>query len=272
MVGAGLTVAAFLWSASARAQFAEERWTFALTPYLWLPNVNGTLNYNKVPAGGAGSPEVRTGPNNYLENLQGVFMISGEARRERWSIAADLIYLDFADQASSVKAVDFGGSIVGTNLNASTSSSLKGWQWTLVGGYAAVQTPRATLDVLGGVRYLGIEASTSWQLTATVTGPGGGQVFPASGSISERSDLWDAIVGVRGRVRLGEGSWFMPYYLDVGTGSSNLTWQGLLGITYAFTWGDALLAYRQLFYDQAGNKLLQDFRFSGPALGVTFRF
>jgi len=271
MVGVGLAMVGLLWSANARAQFAEDHWTFALTPYLWLPNVNGTLNYS-VPPGGAGSPEVRTGPNNYLENLQGVLMIVGEARKERWSIGADLIYLDFANQTSSVKAVNFGGSIVGTNLNASTSSSLKGWLWTLAGGYAAVQTPRATLDVIGGVRYLGIEASTNWQLTASVAGPGGGQVFPASGSISERSDLWDAIVGVRGRVQLGEGNWFMPYYLDVGTGSSNLTWQGLLGITYAFKWGDALLAYRQLFYDQAGNKLLQDFRFSGPALGVTFRF
>jgi hypothetical protein len=271
LVGAGLAALGLLSSPGAQAQLAEDHWTFAITPYLWLPNINGTLKYS-VPPGAAGSPEVGAGPNNYLQNLQAVLMLAGEARKDRWAVLADAIYLDFANQASTVKAVNFGGPVVSTNLNSSTSSSLKGWLLTLAGGYAAVQTPRATLDVLAGVRYLGIRASTDWQLTATVTGPGAGQVFPASGSISERADLWDAIVGVRGRVRLGEGQWFMPYYLDVGTGSSTLTWQGLLGIAYRFKWGDATLAWRNLYYDQGDDKLVQNFRFSGPALGVTFVF
>src|SRR5262249_38605232 len=84
------------------AQTHEDRWTFALTPYVWLPNINGTLKYS-VPPGAAGSPDVSTGPNNYLQNLQHVLMLAGEARMEKWSIHADAIYLDFADQASSVK-------------------------------------------------------------------------------------------------------------------------------------------------------------------------
>jgi hypothetical protein len=255
----------------AYAQAKEDHWTFALTPYLWLPNINGTFKYN-VPPGPAGNPEVGTGPNNYLQNLQHVLMLAGEARKEHWSIHADAIYLDFANQVSSVKAVNFGGPIVSTSLNSSTSSSLRGYLWTLDGAYAAVETPRVTLEALGGLRYLAIRASTDWQLAATVSGPGAGQVFPASGSISQRSDLWDAIVGVRGRIRLGAGHWFVPYYLDVGAGSSRITWQGLLGVTYAFTWGDAVLAYRSLYYDQSDDKLLQNFRFSGPAIGATFRF
>jgi hypothetical protein len=271
LVRAALAAVGLLVGSNAEAQSAEDHWTFALTPYLWLPNVNGTLKYS-VPPGAAGSPEVLTGPNNYLENLQSVLMISGEARKDKWSIMADVIYLDFADQASTVKAVNFGGSLVSTNLNASTSSSLKGWLASLAGGYTAAQTPMLTLDLLAGVRYLQIEASTDWQLTATVTGPGAGQVFPASGSISQRADLWDAIVGVRGRVRVGQGKWAIPYYLDVGTGSSALTWQGLLGIAYGFGWGDMTLAYRHLAYDQGSNKLFQDFRFNGTAVGVTFRF
>ena len=253
------------------AQAYEDHWTFALTPYVWLPNINGTLKYS-VPPGTAGSPDVSTGPNNYLQNLQHVLMLAGEARMEKWSIHADAIYLDFADQASSVKAVNFGGPVVGTNLNSGTSSSLKGFLWTLDGAYAFVETPRATLEALGGVRYLSIRASTDWQLSATVGGPGPGQVFPASGSISQRGDLWDAIVGVRGQVRLGGGHWSIPYYVDAGTGSSRITWQALVGVTYAFSWGDAVLAYRTLSYDQSDDKLFQNFRFSGPAIGATFRF
>jgi hypothetical protein len=33
-----------------------------------------------------------------------------------------------------------------------------------------------------------------------------------------------------------------------------------------------MLAYRNLYYDQSGDKLIQDMRFDGFALGVTFRF
>ncbi len=265
-----LGIAGALLASDVRAQAADDRWSFSLAPYLWLPNIHGTLRYG-VRSGTTGSPEVSIGPDDYLKHLDLALLLAGEARKGRWSIVTDVVYLEFSSEQSAVKAVNFGGSLVSTTLNASTSSSLKGLAWTVAGGYAAVQTPQATLDVLGGFRYFGVKASTNWQLTATVAGPGT-LVFPASGSVSQREDLWDAIVGVRGRVRLGEGNWFMPYYLDLGTGSFNLTWQGLLGIAYGFRWGDLVLAYRHLYYDMGGDKLIQDMRFSGPSLGLTFRF
>ena len=158
-------------------------------------------------------------------------------------------------------------------MNVSTSSSLSGTAWTLGGGYAALTGRPVALDVFGGLRYFSLKASTDWQLAAAVTGPGGGQTFPRAGSISERMDLWDGIVGVRGRVGIGSSNWSIPYYLDLGTGSSSLTWQGILGVAYSYAaWGEVTLVYRHLYYDQKDDKLLQDMRFSGPALGATFRF
>jgi hypothetical protein len=256
---------------SAAAQTPGNQWTFSITPYLWLPNINGTLKY-QVPAGAAGSPEVEVGPNDYLEALRFAMMIAGEVRKDRWSVFTDVIYLDFSSEKGSVKAVDFGGSRVSSSGNVSTSSSLRGGVWTLGAGYAVLPGRPVDLDVFGGMRYFGLHASTDWQLTVAVTGPGGGQTFPRAGSISERADLWDGIVGVKGRVWLGRSNWSIPYYLDVGTGSSSLTWQGMLGVAYSFKWGGMTLAYRNLYYDHNGDKLIQDMRFSGPALGVTFRF
>ena len=256
---------------SAPAQTPGDEWTFSITPYLWLPNIDGTLKYS-VPPGGTGSAEVETGPNDYLENLSFAMMISGEARKGRWSVFTDFIYLDFSDEESAVKSINFGGTRVSTSGNVSTESSLRGGVWTLGAGYAVLPGRPVEMDVLGGLRYFGLEASTDWQLTATVTGPGTGQTFPRTGSISEREDLWDGIVGVRGRIWLGRSNWSIPYYLDMGTGSSSLTWQGMLGIAYSWKWIEARLAYRHLYYDQKGDKLVQDMRFSGPALGVNFRF
>ncbi len=144
--------------------------------------------------------------------------------------------------------------------------------WTLGTGYAIQTGSAVTLDVFGGVRYFGLMATTDWQLTLDVAGPGGVQTFPRTGGISERADLWDAIIGIRGRVPLGSSDWSIPYYFDIGAGSSSPTCQVMLGIAYSFKWGEATLAYRDLYYDQGNDKLLQNLRFSGPALGATIRF
>jgi hypothetical protein len=249
---------------------AEEGWSFALTPYLWLPNINGTLKY-AIPPGGGGRPEVETGPNDYLENLSFALMLAGEARKGRWSIFTDLIYLDFDDEASAVKAVNFGGDRIATDLNASTRSSLTGVAWTLGAGYTVAQDPKHRLELIGGLRLFSLKASSDWQLTAAVNGPQG-QVFTRSGSISQKEELWDGIVGLRGRLKLGEGGWFLPYYLDLGAGSSELTGQALAGIGYAFKWGELLAAYRYVYYELKGDGLLQDVRFAGPTFGASFRF
>ena len=180
---AAITAAIFSAPAHAQAVAPANQWIFSITPYLWLPNINGTLKYS-VPPGAGGSPEVETGPNDYLENLQAVIMISGEVRRDRWSVFTDLIYLGFSDEESSVKSVNFGGNLVSSSVNVATSSSFRGTAWTLGTGYAVQTGQVVMLDIFGGVRYFSLEASTDWQLAVAITGPGGGQTFPRTGSIS----------------------------------------------------------------------------------------
>ena len=256
------------------AQLPSNQWQFTITPYLWLPNIDGTLKYN-VPPGTSGRPNVEVGPNNYLENLDFAVMINGEVRKARWSVFTDLIYLDFSNETSKVKSIDIvniGENTISSSIDEGTESSLKGAAWTLAGGYSVLQGDLGRLDLLVGFRYFGLKASTDWKLTAAVNGPGGGQVFPRSGSISQSEDLWDSIIGLRGRLNLGGSKFYVPYYLDVGTGSSEVTWEGMVGLGYGFKWFDLVLAYRHLYYDMDDNKLVQDMRFSGPALGLTFRF
>ena len=268
---AAMTAMIFTAPAQAQSVAPADQWKFSITPYLWLPNVNGTLKYS-IPPGAGGSPEVEAGPNDYLQNLQAVIMLSGEVRKDRWSVFTDVIYLAFSDEESSVKSVNFGGNLVSSSLNLATSSSLRGTAWTLGAGYAVQTGQPVKLDVFGGLRYFSLQASTSWQLEGVINGPGPGQTFPRTGGISAGADLWDGIIGVRGRVPLGISRWSIPYYLDIGTGSSQLTYQWMLGIAYSFKWGEVTLAYRDLYYDQTDDKLVQDLRFDGPALGATFRF
>jgi hypothetical protein len=257
---------------TARAQAASDSydgaWRFALTPYVWLPNVNGSLRFDV--SGGSGESKIDGNP--FLQNLKFAFMITGEARKGPWSVFSDLVYFDFNGTQSALRSVSGSGGVISIprELNLDTKTDLSGSAWTTAGSYTALRTGTATLDVFGGVRYLAVRASLDWSLAATFTGPG--ITVQSTGSASRKADLVDAIVGTKGRFSLGGGEWFVPYYLDLGAGSSALTWQGVIGLGYTFHGWDLLLAYRHLSYDQSDNKLLQNVRFDGPALAVTFRF
>ena len=248
--------------ASARSAEAQpDSWQFSATPYLFLPNVNGSLNYELPP----GDPDAEFGPNGYLHALNYTLMVSGEARKGNWGLLADFIILDFANEKSRIKSIT-GPSGTVYPIDVGSDGSLHGVVWQLAGLLNVADSRRASMDVLGGFRYLKIDTSLSW----TLTGPLGG--FPQTGDASRKTELTDAIVGVRGRIRLGSGQWFIPFYFDLGAGSSSLTWQGLAGVGYAMKWGDLLLSYRDLFVDQGHEEFVQDLRFSGPAFGATFRF
>ncbi|MGC3963537.1 MAG: hypothetical protein QM803_09475 [Rhodocyclaceae bacterium] len=260
---------------SSTAAQAAEGWQFSVQPYLWLPTINGTMRFDE-PSGGVGSPEVETGPNDYLSNLNGLIMLSGEARKGDWAIIGDIVYLDFSDQDAHVKNIDYniGGSRnpVSSSLDAGSKTTFSGLEWTLAGSRRLVNDPGGSFEVLGGLRYFGLRASADWHLTASITDPSGTRTFPANGTVDAKKDFWHGIIGVRGTVHLGSGNWYMPYYADIGAGGDSWSWQGLLGISYRFGLGDATLAYRHIEYDQSDNKLVQSLSFSGPSFGFNFRF
>jgi hypothetical protein len=258
-----LALAYPLFSAHGTEQISDA-WKFSVTPYLWLPTINGDLKY-RMPPGTGGSPEVKLGPNDYLSALNFAMMISGEARKGSWGVLTDIIYLDASTDKSDVRFIS--GPLGGLYpVDTGSKAEIGGLIWQLGGLYNFMNTSSVTMDALVGFRYFKVKSSLDWQFS----GPIG--LFPQSGSYSEKRDLLDAIVGIRGRVNIGEGNWFVPYHLDVGTGSSSFTWQGVSGLGYSMGWGDMQLNYRHLYYDQGNDKLLQGFSFSGPALSATFRF
>jgi hypothetical protein len=82
-------------------------------------------------------------------------MITGEARKGRWSVFTDVIYLDFSDDDSKVKSIDFidgGPDRVSASLDAGTETSFKGLAWTLAGSYGVLQGDLGRLELLAGLR------------------------------------------------------------------------------------------------------------------------
>jgi hypothetical protein len=212
-------------------------------PYLWLPDVKAELNVNSLG--------VSVSPDSYLGALDFAAMLTGAARKGRWTLGSDLIYLHFSESQSTVRA--------GGLLNTSGSVDIKGLVWTAAGGYSLILEPKANLDVIAGFRYFGLNTNASTNI-----------IF---GQSAEKDvGLWAAIVGARGRANFGDSNWFANGYVDVGGGSSAFTWQGVAGVGYGFKWGDVILDYRYLYYSQGSGQPVDDMKMGGFALGANFRF
>jgi len=260
---------------------AGNGWHYKLAPYLWLPTIGGDLRYEAPPDSGTGAPTVEVGPTDWLDLLNFAALVGGSAQKGRVSLFADVVYLSMSS-ANDDRVVSVEDSIsvpgtpisipVGAELNADTRTDLDGLQLTLTAGYVVWQEGASQATVFAGARYFDVEVSTSWDLTAEITLPGGSVILPSSGSIGGGATLWDAVVGVRGELEIGQGNWSLPYYLDVGTGDSDVTWNAFLGGARKFGWGELLIAWRHLEYDQNADDLLQNFSFSGPLIGARFSF
>jgi hypothetical protein len=246
----------------------DGQWHFAVTPYIWLPTIHSKFDFSLPPDEG-GTIENELGP----KNLNFALLLNGEARLDDWAITADFIYLDLSSTGSRVTEVGRGGDtvLIPRDRNLGTQTDLKAYVATLAGSYTVLRREAATMDVLAGVRVLHPQVGMDWSLDSNVDGTD--FTLQRSGHVDGDLTLVDGIVGLRGRAWFGDqGKWFVSYYGDVGAGNSALTWQAFAALGYTLSWGEALVGYRYLSYDQSDEKFVQDMSFKGPLVGVSFRF
>ena len=154
-----------------------------MTIYGWYAGIDGTVQF--PGPFGAGS-DFTVDASDILSDLNMIFMGGWQSKYNKWSIIADVVYMDVGDSAN--KTVTAGAS--GVPVNASVDLDLSSWVLNGGVGYDVVQTERASLAVVGGVRYLTIDVDVK----AGFQGPG-----------IEKSDsegLLDGIVGVSGSLQL----------------------------------------------------------------------
>ncbi len=229
-----------------------DRWEFAAAVYLWGASIGG-----ETTSGTGISVELE----DLLKNLEMVFMGSFEARKGKWLLLTDAIYLDLSGSETLTVSIPIGP---GIPVTTSGRLDLTSWVVHLAGGYNLLTNGKSTLDLIAGARYLDLDADVFLGLEGL--GPGQSVSFSVSESI------WDGIVGVKGRVALGE-RWFLPYYLDIGAGDSDFSWQALAGVSFqAAKWADIALAYRHLEWEFESGSLISNFDISGPVVGALFRF
>ena len=211
----------------------EDEWQFSVGLYGWLPDIKGST---------VGGYDIDISQSDILDTLEGLVMADFGARKGKWAIGTDVIYVDLEDDTGreSLREID-----------------LTAWVITPSISYTVLEGDWGNLDVLAGARYLYLKAGLDFQ--------------GILGNRSASADQWDAIGGFMGKINL-PNRWYIPYYFDIGGGSSDLTYQVAAGVGRHIgeNW-DVLLVYRYLDYDLDG-AVLDDLNVRGPLIGVRYKF
>ena len=235
----------FSGTTAAAEEASSDQWKWDAEVYFWGASLGGSTT-----SGG----NVDVGIDDIIENLKFGAMGAISAHKGRWAGFADLIYLDLDDKANTVANTPSGSFPVAAKME------LKGVISTAGVGYQMQRTGGTNLHVIGGLRYVWLDA----RLDLNVTG------LPPIVEDESGTNV-DAIVGLRGTTDIND-KWYLSYYADIGAGESNLTWQLLGAVNYRMEKVDLTLGYRYLDWDFDDFGPFNDLDLSGVFAGVKIPF
>jgi hypothetical protein len=252
---------------SAQTNMEPAKWQVAATLYGYLPSIGGKLNF-PVQTGGS---SIDVSADKLLDHLKMAFMGALDVNNGQWGVFTDVMYLNVSGSKSNTRDFDIGHSGIPASTTADLNLDLKGTVWTIAGEYRLISDPKTwTVDALAGARMLAVKPTLNWSFQGDL-----GPLPEASRSGSKQIDetLWDGIIGLKGRFNLSDDRrWNLPFYVDIGTGQTQFTWQAAAGVSYSYQWGDVLAMWRYLDWNDSSNKQIQSLNFNGPMIGVTFRW
>ncbi|MEO1108482.1 MAG: hypothetical protein AAFX90_11225 [Pseudomonadota bacterium] len=116
-------------------------WSYTVAPYVWGADVRTSLDIGRNPP--------VDGNTSIFNILNGAFLIGGEARNGRWTIAGEFNYLDLGDDVS-----------IGP-ISTAASWDLDGTMSSLVLGYALFQDDVSQVDAFAGLRHWDLDLATT---------------------------------------------------------------------------------------------------------------
>ena len=128
----------FLGTAAAQGEMPEpksDEWQFTVAPlYLWAVGIDGTIG-----VGPAAAP-VNITFGDALSNLSGAFTLHFEARKKKWNVLADYMWVGFSPSASLPNSTP-----VNVDLDMQIGE---------LGGTYLLTDSSPYVEILAGVRYL----------------------------------------------------------------------------------------------------------------------
>jgi len=217
--------------------------------YFWLPtlSMNGNI---PPPEDDPTQPDIPFDISEFVDNIDLIFMGSFEVNYNKYLFFTDIVILNMSD----VRTVSI------LNQSRDVALGFEGWQSSYYGGYSYIDSSDFRLDFIGGIRYFSLKVDLEVDRERTNNKE---RVFYDA--------LLDGVVGIKGQYNINK-NYFIPYYMDVGMGGSDLTYQLQAGVGYAGEWGDIIYSYRHLVWDIGDDDILNQFILSGSSIAYRYNF
>lgn len=224
----------------------EDQWSFGFTSYIWGSWVDGTLD-----SGGRELP-VSVTFEETLKDLSFAFQGAGEVRYGRFGALVDVTYANLTSRVDTPFGVLFSEAVTDTEQ----------WIVNAIVTYRFYQDRAGWIDAAAGARVISLETDTTLKAG----------LLPAEES-SAGDTIVSPIVGMRGHVAIGDGFGVTGAFDVGGFGvGSDFTWQLLGTLDYEISEGIALrVGYRHIGVSTS-NDVDMDLNWTGPVVGIGFRF
>jgi opacity protein-like surface antigen len=232
-------------------------WQYEFTPYLWASGMKGDTEGGRLP-----KVSVDASFSDIFDVLDFGIMGAFEARKDRWGMLFDAVYMKLSDGAFASRT---GPGPIGATATANANVTMEQTMLAAAVAYRAVEG-RSPVDLIGGLRY--VKLSVDADIHASF--------FALTGTVSRSADKdWvDPYIGARVHLPVSP-RWTLVGYADVGgfgVGSDN-TWQLSAGANYDFSKSiSGKFGYRVLKIDYDKSGFLYDMKNEGVYAGVGFRF
>jgi hypothetical protein len=183
------------------------------------------------------------------------FMGTLDIHNGKWGAFTDILYMDIGGNKTKSPGLSRSTACQST-LTGDLSLDIKGTLWTTwpVEYRLATSDPAFTVDALAGARMFNMKNTLGWNFTGSAPDRIRWPVAAARPSV-RRHQSGTPSSASRGNYTFGaERQWFVPFYFDIGTGQSDLTYQIVGGIGYRYKWGDVVAAWRYIDYNMKSGK------------------
>jgi hypothetical protein len=230
-------------------------WSFQLAAYGWMAGAKADVGVGPIESSGEADFI------DLARKLDIGGMLHFEGRKKRWGFMLDGLYMSLSDDAT-VRAANFR--LRGINIEGGVEMALLEATAFYRFGDAGLSFDRfekkgLSFDALVGVRALFVDVEI--------------ELGPLS-TFSRDKWLVDPIIGGRFHMGLSE-RWLLSLRGDIGGFGvgSDLTWNAWASLGYRLSERATLaFGYRHLAIDYSSGNLELDLEFSGPFLGMSFRF
>ena len=240
---------------------AAGAWEWTLVPYLWATDIGMEV---KISDETILDTDVAFG--DLLDKVDLAFSAHFEGRRGKGGFLLDLTYISLSNEmtlsSSSGVPPQLDGAVIDTEVDLAIVEA---------GGFYRPGGEKTGLDVLFGIRYIGIDQK--FDITPALPPPLDSPIL-----IESSPSLTDGFVGLRYSGTLGK-KWGYAIRGDIGAGGTELTLNGIAGMSYQIGKSGRYglrFGYRymdmEIDEEKDGTRVETDMTMSGIYAGIAFQW